>query len=260
MLLQTLLYSQTNSSTAFNPAPFKPTLSSRLVNGLWFCSLFFSLVSALGASLGKSWLAEYAQIRCKSNAKDAYERHRRYIGISKWHLVDVLTFLPILLHNAFLLFACGLIILLFGDNKVIGAIILVLTTVAFALYLGTATASFVDPDCPFRTPLTKFLARIKAWLFNSKYGISQERYMSSKGEMLLWLHDYCHESADIDQIMPAIAGLNIKSQQMFHNSGLAMTMRDRLCSADFNPDFLKVYYYTIERVGLWGISSCNPIV
>jgi len=84
--------------------------------------------------------------------------------------------------------------------------------------------------------------------------------MSSKGEMLLWLHDYCHESADIDQIMPAIAGLNIKSQQMFHNSGLAMTMRDRLCSADFNPDFLKVYYYTIERVGLWGISSCNPIV
>ena len=58
-----------------------------------------------------------------------------------------------------------------GECKVhvIGAIILVLTTVAFTLYLGTAIVSFIDPDCPFRTPLTKVLAKIKAWLFNSKY-------------------------------------------------------------------------------------------
>ena len=259
MLLLAFLHTQSGSPVTFNLPPFKPTLSSQFIYGLWFCSLSFSLFSALGASLGKSWLAEYAQIQHKPNANDANERHRRYIGISNWHLVDVIIFLPILLHTAFLLFACGLIIFLFGDNKALGAIILFLTTAAFTFYLGTAIAPLVDPDCPFRTPLTSFLVRIRSWLFNSKHASPQELSMVSKAKMLLWLQDLCQEGPDIDQIIPAIAGLDRSTgvQQLLESSSLSTMLPARLSSTDFNPKFLKEYLFVIERVGLWGTSPCN---
>ncbi len=54
-----------------------------MVTGIWFCSLFFSLLGALGASLVTSWVAKYAQVELKdeikANAKDAYHRHLRFL-------------------------------------------------------------------------------------------------------------------------------------------------------------------------------------
>jgi HEAT repeat protein len=196
MLLQALLRSQNGPTATFSIPPFKPTLSSILINGLWVCSLCFSLLSALGASLGKSWLADYAQFERKPNTINAYDRHRRYIAISDWHLVDVIAFLPILLHTSFLLFACGLIVLMFGNNKPIGAIIFVLTTVALTLYLGTTMAPLVYPDCPFRTPLTSFLVNIAVRLFNDNHSRRRDLSMASKEQMLRWLHDLWYGSAE----------------------------------------------------------------
>jgi len=212
------------------------------------------MVSALGASLGKSWLAEYAQIQRKPNAKDAYERHRRYLGLSKWHLVDVITFLPILLHISFLLFACGLVVILFGDNKAIGAIILGLTAVAFIFYLGTALAPLASSDCPFKTPLTGFLVSVKYRLLGRKEARSEGISEASTAEMLLWLHDLCYGSADIDHIIPAIAGLDRETQLVFRNPRFEKTLLSRLFNEDFNPQFLKGYLHLMKEIGLWGIS------
>ncbi|KAF8802923.1 hypothetical protein BYT27DRAFT_7058061, partial [Phlegmacium glaucopus] len=94
-LLEALLQSQNGLIHTYNPPAVKPSPSFKIVNGLWFCSLTFSLLSALGASLAKSWIADYAQVQHKPNAEDAYQRHRRFLGISSWHLTDVITSLPI---------------------------------------------------------------------------------------------------------------------------------------------------------------------
>ncbi|KAF8814781.1 hypothetical protein BYT27DRAFT_7028350, partial [Phlegmacium glaucopus] len=205
-LLEALLQSQNGLMHTYKPPAFKPTLSSKIVNGLWFCSLAFSLLSALGASLAKSWVADYARVQHKPNAEDAYHRHRRFLGISSWHLTDVITSLPILLHTAYFLFAFGLAIFLFGEYAPIGAITLVFTVVALILYLGTATVPVFRPDCPYQTPITTFLIRLAGWLFKTEqYNPSLSDI--SKAQLLLWLHDICLGSAEMDQIIVAIAGL-----------------------------------------------------
>lgn len=133
-LLEALLLAQSGSSATYNSPPFAPILSSRFINGLWFCSLSFSLLSALGASLAKSWVADYAQVQHKPNAEDAYRRHLQFLGISGWHLTDVITSLPIFLHISFFLFAFGLSILLLGEYTPVGAINLI-TVIALVLYI-----------------------------------------------------------------------------------------------------------------------------
>ncbi|KAI0076112.1 hypothetical protein K474DRAFT_1598643, partial [Panus rudis PR-1116 ss-1] len=44
-------------ANSFQPSPVSP--SSRMVNGLWFTSLFLSLVTASLGMLAKQWLREY---------------------------------------------------------------------------------------------------------------------------------------------------------------------------------------------------------
>ncbi|KDR84506.1 hypothetical protein GALMADRAFT_715861 [Galerina marginata CBS 339.88] len=251
-LLEALLQSHSGAPQTYNPPTFKPSLSFKVVNGLWFCSLFFSLLSALGASLAKSWVADYAQVQHKPNAEDAYHRHLRFLGISSWHLTDIVTSLPILLHIAFFLFGFGLAILLFGDYVPIGAITLVLTVVALMLYLGTATVSVFYPDCPYQTPLTTFLIRLLAWILKSK---QQTLSLSniSKAQLLLWLHDICLGSTEMDQVIIAIAGLDQSPdvQDVLHHSRFAETLCDGLSSVNTQPAMvanmlsLKAYFYVI---------------
>jgi hypothetical protein len=57
-LLNELLQTQCNS-TANIPihSSFQPSSSILWVNGVWFSSLLFSLISALGTNLAKGWVA-----------------------------------------------------------------------------------------------------------------------------------------------------------------------------------------------------------
>jgi len=216
---------------------------------MWFCSLFFSLLSALGASLAKSWVAEYAQVRHKPNAEDAYHRHRRYLGISSWRLPVVITTLPILLHTSFFLFSIGLVILLFGDYTPIGALTSILAAVAFILYVGTAAIPVLRPDCPYQTPVTTLLMYFTGGLFKNRHHIPPSLSDTSKAQLLLWLHYLCDGSGDVDQIITAIAGLGSSPdvQSVLHNSGFAIALCNRLSSADVqsNSQVLKAYLYAV---------------
>jgi hypothetical protein len=219
---------------------------------MWFCSLFFSLLSALGASLAKSWVAEYAQVQHKPNAEDAYHRHRRYLGISSWRLADVITTLPILLHTSFFLFSVGLVILLFGDYTPIGALTLILTAVALILYLGTAAIPVLLPDCPYQTPVTMFLMHFAGGLFNSRHHIPPALSDTSKAQLLLWLHYLCDGSGDVDEIITAIAGLDPSPdvQSVLHNSSFAIALCDHLSSANVQPNsqVQKAYLYAVLNI------------
>ncbi|PVF92525.1 hypothetical protein CPB86DRAFT_661039, partial [Serendipita vermifera] len=113
-LLLTLIRIQQNPSNSviLESSSFAPTLATIRINAFWFVSLILSLLSALGASLAKGWVMQYASRASGVNASDACSRHCRFIGITRWHLQMIVQSLPILLHVAFFLFSAGLIILL----------------------------------------------------------------------------------------------------------------------------------------------------
>ncbi|KAJ7455514.1 hypothetical protein FB451DRAFT_1048923, partial [Mycena latifolia] len=113
-LLVVLIENQHN--VAGPPVPssthFKPSSSSRWVNGLWFSSLMFSLMSALGASLAKGWVTQFSSSVSGSSWGDASKHWRRFRGLERWHLNLIVQCLPILIHIAFFLFSIGLVILI----------------------------------------------------------------------------------------------------------------------------------------------------
>ncbi|KAJ7843017.1 hypothetical protein B0H13DRAFT_1549992, partial [Mycena leptocephala] len=61
-LLVVLIQGQHNVTAPTMPSlsTFVPSVSTRWVNGLWFTSLVFSLVSALGASVAKGWVTQFS--------------------------------------------------------------------------------------------------------------------------------------------------------------------------------------------------------
>ncbi|KAJ7892501.1 hypothetical protein B0H14DRAFT_2219540, partial [Mycena olivaceomarginata] len=155
-LLVTLIRSQHNTTAPELPqsGAFVPTSSSRWVNGLWFISLMFSLVSALGASVAKGWVTQFSSTVSGSSWDDASLHWRRLRAIKQWHLHLIIEFLPILIHIAFFLFAAGLIVLLFDDDRPIGIAILVMTGLVGTIYIGNSFLSAFHPDSPFRTPVS----------------------------------------------------------------------------------------------------------
>ncbi|KAJ7440967.1 hypothetical protein FB451DRAFT_1058475, partial [Mycena latifolia] len=112
-LLLVLIESQHDVASPQIPSStrFEPTSSSRWVNGLWFSSLMFSLMSALGASLAKGWVTQFSSSVSGSSWGDAAQHCRRFRGLKRWHLKLIVQCLPILIHIAFFLFSIGLVVL-----------------------------------------------------------------------------------------------------------------------------------------------------
>ncbi|KAJ7601504.1 hypothetical protein DFH06DRAFT_1072029, partial [Mycena polygramma] len=161
-LLVTLIQSQHSTTAPELPqsGTFVPTLSSRWVNGLWFISLMFSLMSALGASVAKGWVTQVSSTVSGSSWDDASLHRKRLRVIKQWHLQLIIEFLPILIHIAFFLFAAGLIVLLFDDDRPIGIAVLVLTGLVGVLYVANSLLSAYHSDSPFRTPVSHIIRNL----------------------------------------------------------------------------------------------------
>ncbi|KAJ7643055.1 hypothetical protein DFH06DRAFT_934261, partial [Mycena polygramma] len=161
-LLTVLIENQRNATAALAPtAPaFTPSSSSRWVNGLWFSSLMFSLMSALGASLAKGWITQFSSSVSGSTWADASLHCQRFGGLRRWHLKLIIECLPILIHIGFFLFSIGLVILLFQDDLAIGIVICAITGVILALYASSSVHSAFSSDSPFRTPVSGMVRRL----------------------------------------------------------------------------------------------------
>ncbi|KAJ7909332.1 hypothetical protein B0H13DRAFT_1714890, partial [Mycena leptocephala] len=161
-LLIILIENQHNSAgpQISGPSSFEPTSASRWVNGLWFSSLMFSLMSALGASLAKGWVTQFSSSVSGSTWVDAAGHCRRFRGIKRWHLKLVVQCLPILIHVAFFLFSIGLVILIFQDDTTIGIVILTLTAIIVILYFASSIHPIYSLDSPFRTPVSGMIRRL----------------------------------------------------------------------------------------------------
>lgn len=269
-LLLALLRSQSSTLVTFQPPVFTISLSSKVINIVWFSSLSFSLVSALGASLAKGWIAEYAQIPHKPNAVDAYLRHTRYVGISHWHMADFVTALPIFLHISVLLFAMGLVIRLLGDFVPLGILTLVITAATTLLYFGTVLVPMIRQDCPYQSPITPILSRIVRTLSGNGKQPDPERLSDAdKAKMFFWLHETCRSSSDIDQVVTAFAGLDmphISGHTLIHNTRFAKAVKrrllaqlgERIANTDSDKiDTLNAHLYALSNTLCHDVSTTN---
>ncbi|KAJ6560638.1 hypothetical protein DFH09DRAFT_838085, partial [Mycena vulgaris] len=154
-LLLFLIENQHNITGPQIPAfsRFEPTSSSRWVNGLWFSSLMFSLMSALGASLAKGWVTQFSASASGSSWRDVAVHCSRFRALKRWQLKIIIQGLPSLIHIAFFLFSIGLVVLIFQDDAAIGVVIAALTGVIVILYVVSSIHPAFSLDSPFRTPL-----------------------------------------------------------------------------------------------------------
>ncbi|KAI0659015.1 hypothetical protein C8Q70DRAFT_1045290 [Cubamyces menziesii] len=155
MLLQSILDElqvNRNTSTNISPGgPFQVTPSAVRVNVYWFSSLILSLATALIAILAKQWV-NYL-LAGLSPVPSARARHRQYRidGMHKWRLPTLLSFLPILLHIALLLFFASLVDFVWDLNTTLATFCAFLVCTACLAYVTANILAYVYPDCPFKT-------------------------------------------------------------------------------------------------------------
>lgn len=155
--------------------PFKPTRLSSRVNTLWFTALGLSITSSMMTMLAKQWLYEYSVEMTGTSSRGS--RHRleaqaqlrqyRYEGMVNWHVTEIIACLPLMLHLSVLLFAVGLILLLWHLDHNSAAVITLLSAMTFVAYMITTILPSFFTECPYKTPLSHFISnagRIIAWI------------------------------------------------------------------------------------------------
>ena len=137
------------------------------VNCFFLASLSCSLMTALGAVLGKQWLAYYDQEnRLRPASERGRDRHRKYLGAKTWHLKAVIETLPTLLQLSFFLFFAAQIDLFWFIHKTVASVILFFAIVTFTFYIITTLIAIFAFGSPFQTRLSAVLIRIKLRITN----------------------------------------------------------------------------------------------
>ncbi|KZV91784.1 hypothetical protein EXIGLDRAFT_615195, partial [Exidia glandulosa HHB12029] len=102
------------------PSQFTPSTSARLLNAIWFTSLFLSLTSAFLSILVKQWLENYGSRTSASATSPRHWAHRRtmyFDAFSRWHVHDIVSALPLCLHTAMFLFLSGVVLFLWNLDR-----------------------------------------------------------------------------------------------------------------------------------------------
>jgi hypothetical protein len=140
-------------------SPFVPPAWAVHVNFIFAASLASTLTAALASVLALQWIREYDAgiARISSPIDRALHRQFRYQGVKRWKMLEMIAFLPTMLHVSLLLFICGLVEWLFHTNVII-AIAMFLGLGGWVIfYVITHSISFFRMDSPFRTPLIRVI-------------------------------------------------------------------------------------------------------
>jgi hypothetical protein len=139
---------------------FRPPAIAIWVNALWYSSLSFSLLTALGAMWGKLWIQECAILANKvfspsDNADLAAQKAEA--GLSQVLTIDaeeswiksgmhkrtvageaLTAVLPALMHFAILFFMLGLVVSVWGDTIILSCLLLAFLAVGAIAYIVSA--------------------------------------------------------------------------------------------------------------------------
>ncbi len=158
-LLQAILYElqATRNASAASASPirqFQVAAAAVRVNLYWFTSLILSLATALITILAKQWVNYLLAGLSPIPATRARHRQYRIDGMHRWNLPAVLSFLPVLLHVALLLFFAGLVDFVWDVNRDVALFSAVLVCTTCIVYVIANVLAYIYPDCPFKTSVS----------------------------------------------------------------------------------------------------------
>jgi hypothetical protein len=142
---------------ATSVAPFSVPLSAVVINSLWFVSLVAALSSAFIGILVKQWLREYMRPISITPIDALSLRQMHYQALKDWGVVEIISFLPILLQFSLALFLVGLLYFLWSLHNVVAGILTAVIAVVFIFYIATTVLPAPQPSCPYKSP--------QSWLF-----------------------------------------------------------------------------------------------
>jgi len=127
-----------------------------------FASLAITLVVAFVAVLGKQWILYYTRVTSWGNIVDrGKERQAKLVGLQKWGLHLIMESLPVMLQFALLLFGVALAVYLWDLSVSVAKVVLGVTSVGFVFYVCIVISATIWSDCPFQTPLSVLLPKIR---------------------------------------------------------------------------------------------------
>ena len=136
------------------PVPESPPSGIVTVTGLMYASLLISLLAAFVAMLGKQWLNRYLRHAGGSMIERCGDRQRKCDGLKKWPFHLFVESLPVMLQAALLLLACGLCKHMSSINTPVASVLITLTVLGVAFYLGIVVVGASSYECPFQTPVS----------------------------------------------------------------------------------------------------------
>ena len=113
---------------------FGPSGFDIWVNALWFTSLALSLGTALMAVLVKQWLYQYMSMTSGTPRDSTLIRQYRFNGLRKWHVLTIISILPIILHIALGIFLIGLVVSLIPLNIPLACVVEFMTALCCVHY------------------------------------------------------------------------------------------------------------------------------
>ncbi|KAJ7507254.1 hypothetical protein B0H11DRAFT_1970923 [Mycena galericulata] len=145
------------------PAVFVVPVTSVVCNILWFISLGLSLACALIATLVEQWARDFVQ---KAEMRPSPVIRARifsylYYGLKRFNMHVVVDLVPLLLHMSLILFFAGLVAFLLPINRTVMAVAAALLGILAAVYCTLTILPLVYFDCPYRTPFSTVLWRIR---------------------------------------------------------------------------------------------------
>ncbi|KAG8948224.1 hypothetical protein FRC03_000769 [Tulasnella sp. 419] len=123
-------------------------------------SLACSLITSMGAVLGKQWLSYYDSTEPVGPMERRAIKHQ--IRMDKLHFYSLRKFLfslTFLIQISVLLFLIGFIDYLWKLNHKVAGVVIALVSAGFVIYAYTVIVAAWDPECPFQTPVSNALRK-----------------------------------------------------------------------------------------------------
>ena len=89
------------------------------------------------------------------------DRQRKFDGFEKWPLRPFIESLPIILQIALLPLTCGLSRYMWSVNTSVARVVISFTVLGVLFYLGIVVAGMSSYECPFQTPGSTALRRLR---------------------------------------------------------------------------------------------------
>lgn len=127
------------------------------VNGLWFTSLAFSLLTALISVLAKQWIQNFNSMTTDTPRDRALLRQYRLQSFKRWNVPFIVAFLHNLLILALFLFFAGLAVYVAPLNRAIFWAIVGFSAIGFLAYVLTSVLPIIAVHCAYKTPISDYI-------------------------------------------------------------------------------------------------------